>query len=139
MQVVSRPVGRQKVHYEAPPAARLPDEMKLFLTWYETPGTEDPLLIAGQAHLWFVTIHPFDDGNGRIARAIGDMALARSEQSTQRFYRISAQIRRERGDYYTTLERIQQGPLDVTPWQKWFLSCLRPAIDGFEGNLTTSK
>jgi Fic family protein len=86
IQVVSGPVGRQKVHYEAPPAARVPDEMKRFLTWYETPGTADPLLIAGRAHLWFVTTHPFDDGNGRIARAIGGMVLARSEQSTQRFY-----------------------------------------------------
>ena len=135
MQVVSGPVGRQKVHYEAPPAARVPEEMKRFLTWYETPGDEDPLLIAGRAHLWFVTIHPFDDGNGRIARAVGDMALARSEQSTQRFYSMSAQIRRERRDYYTTLERTQKGTLDVTPWQKWFLSCLHRAIDASQDTL----
>jgi Fic family protein len=130
MQVVSGPIGRQKVHYEAPPAASVPDEMDRFLSWFEAPGNTDPLLIAGRAHLWFVTIHPFDDGNGRIARAIGDMALARSEQSAQRFYSMSAQIRRERSDYYTALERTQKGTLDATPWQEWFLSCLHRAIEG---------
>ena len=118
------------MHYEAPPAVRVPEEMDRFLSWFKAPGNTDPLLIAGLAHLWFVTIHPFDDGNGRIARAIADMALARSEQSTQRFYSMSAQIRRERSDYYTTLERTQKGALDVTPWQEWFLSCLRRAIEG---------
>ena len=125
MQVVSGPFGRQKVHYEAPPAARVPEDTDRFLNWFEAPGSTDPLLIAGRAHLWFVTIHPFDDGNGRIARALGDMALARSERSTQRFYSMSAQIRRERSDYYATLERTQRGALDITPWQEWFLSCLR--------------
>ena len=129
MQVVSGPIGRQKVHYEAPPAARVTDEMDRFLSWFEAPGKIDPLLIAGLAHVWFVTIHPFDDGNGRIARAIADMALARSEQSTQRFYSMSAQIRRERSNYYTTLERTQKGTLDVTSWQEWFLSCLLRAIE----------
>ena len=113
MQVVSGPLGRQKVHYEAPPAARVPKEMDRFLSWFEVPGNTDPLLIAGLAHLWFVTIHPLDDGNGRIARAIADMALARSERSTQRFYSMSAQIRRERSDYYATLERTQKGALDA--------------------------
>jgi Fic family protein len=135
MQVVSGPVGRQKVHYEAPPAARVPEDMDQFLNWFEAPGNTDPLLVAGLAHLWFITIHPFDDGNGRIARAIADMALARSERSTQRFYSMSAQIRRERSDYYTTLERMQKGPLEVTPWQEWFLSCLRRAIEGSEDAL----
>ena len=106
-----------------------------FLNWFEAPGNTDPLLTAGLAHLWFVTIHPFDDGNGRIARAIGDMALARSERSPQRFYSMSAQIRRERDDYYTILERTQKGDLDVTPWQQWFLSCLRRAIDGSQETL----
>ncbi len=130
MQIVSGAVGRQKVHYEAPPAARVPGEMESFLDWFETPSDTDPLLIAGVAHLWFVTIHPFDDGNGRIARAIADMALARSEQSRQRFYSMSAHIRRERNEYYTTLERTQKGGLDITPWQDWFLQCLRRAIEG---------
>src|SRR5437660_433365 len=136
MQVVSGPIGRQKVHYEAPPAARVPREMDRFLNWFDAPGNTDPLLIAGLAHLWFVTIHPFDDGNGRIARAIADMALARSERSTQRFYSMSAQIRRERNDYYTTLERTQRGALDVTPWQEWFLSCLNRAIEGSHDTLS---
>lgn len=136
MQVVSGPIGRRKVHYEAPPAARVPEDMDRFLSWFEAPGNTDPLLVAALAHLWFVTIHPFDDGNGRIARAIGDMALARSERSTQRFYSMSAQIRRERSDYYTTLERTQKGALDVTPWQEWFLSCLRRAIEGSQDTLS---
>jgi Fic family protein len=135
MQVVSGPIDRQKVHYEAPPAARVPEDMDRFLSWFEAPGKIDPLLIAGLAHVWFVTIHPFDDGNGRIARAIADMALARSEQSTQRFYSMSAQIRRARSNYYTTLERTQKGTLDVTPWQEWFLSCLLRAIEGSQDTL----
>jgi Fic family protein len=135
MQVVAGPIGRQKVYYQAPPAARIPEEMDRFLSWFEAPGTADPLLTAGRAHLWFVTIHPFDDGNGRIARAIGDLALARSERSPQRFYSMSAQIRRERDAYYTALERTQKGGLDITPWQEWFLSCLRRAIDGSQDAL----
>ena len=112
MQVVSGPIGRRSVHYEAPPAARVPVEMESFLAWFAAPGHVDPLLTAGLAHLWFVTIHPFDDGNGRIARAIGDLALARSEHSPQRFYSMSAQIRRERDTYYTKLERTQRGGLE---------------------------
>ncbi|MEJ1960478.1 MAG: Fic family protein [Gammaproteobacteria bacterium] len=135
MQVISGPIGRQKVHYEAPPAERVPEEMDRFLSWFEAPGNTDPLLIAGLAHLWFVTIHPFDDGNGRIARAIADMALARSERSPQRFYSMSAQIRRERSDYYTMLESTQKGALDVTPWHEWFLSCLQRAIESSQGTL----
>jgi Fic family protein len=137
MQVVSGPIGRQKVHYEAPPAARVSKEMKRFLSWFEAPGATDPLFVTGLAHLWFVTIHPFDDGNGRIARAIADMALARSEGSPQRFYSMSAQIRRERSDYYTMLERTQKGDLDVTSWQEWFLSCLRRAIEGSQDTLSS--
>jgi Fic family protein len=136
MQIVSGPIGREKVHYEAPPAERVPDEVDRFLAWFAAPGDLDPLLIAGLAHLWFVTIHPFDDGNGRIARAIADMALARSERTGQRFYSMSAQIRRERDDYYTVLERTQKGALDVTGWQDWFLNCLGRAIDGAGGTLS---
>jgi len=130
MQVVSGAVGKQKVHYEAPPAQRVPGEMKKFLKWFANPGGTDPLLVAGLAHLWFVTIHPFDDGNGRIARAIADMALARAEGTEQRFHSMSAQIRRERGEYYRMLERTQQGEPNVTRWQDWFVSCLLRAIEG---------
>jgi Fic family protein len=137
MQVVSGPIGRQKVHYEAPPAARVSEEMKRFLSWFKAPGDTDPLFVAGLAHLWFVTIHPFDDGNGRVARAIADMALSRAEQSTQRFYSLSAQIRREQGDYYITLERTQKGGLDITSWQEWFLSRLRRAIEGSQDTLSS--
>lgn len=136
MQVVSGPVGREKVHYQAPPADRLPAEMASFLRWFERPGEIDPLLIAGLAHLWFITIHPFDDGNGRIARAIADMALARSERTGQRFYSMSGQIRREHKQYYDTLERTQKGELDVTPWLDWFLNCLLGAIDGAQETLS---
>ncbi len=135
MQVVSGPVGRQKVHYEAPPAARVPREMEQFLRWFADPGDGDALLVAGLAHLWFVTIHPFEDGNGRIARAIADMALARSEKTRQRFYSMSAQICRERSVYYLTLERTQKGELDVTQWQEWFLTCLQRAIEGAQETL----
>ena len=130
MQVVSGAIGKQKVHYEAPPAARLPEEMARFINWFEHAKDIDPLLTAGLAHLWFVTIHPFDDGNGRIARALADMALARSEKTGQRFYSMSAQIRGERNDYYSTLKQTQKDGLDVTPWQSWFLTCLLRAIDG---------
>lgn len=135
MQVVSGPMGREKVHYEAPSATRVAEEMTEFLQWYEQPGEMAPISIAGLAHLWFVTIHPFDDGNGRIARAIADMALARSEESPQRFYSLSAQIRRERNDYYTNLEWTQKGELDVTRWQRWFLECLQRAIASAEDTL----
>ena len=136
MQVVSGPIGRQRVYYQAPPAARLPEEMDRFLGWFESSGKTDELLVAGLAHFWFVTIHPFDDGNGRIARAIADMALARSERSEQRFYSMSAQIRRERNAYYTALEHTQKGTLDVTQWQEWFLSCLDRAIKDSQGVLS---
>lgn len=135
MEVVSGAIGKEKVHYQAPPAERLPHEMAKFLEWFEQLKDTDPLLTAGLAHLWFVTIHPFDDGNGRIARAIADMALARSEKTGQRFYSMSAQIRLERKDYYNTLEQTQKGTLDVTNWQTWFLECLHRAIDGAQDTL----
>jgi Fic family protein len=130
MQVVSGPIGREKVHYEAPAAVRLEGEMAAFVEWYNGTAPLDPVLKAAVAHLWFVTIHPFEDGNGRIARAIADMMLARSEGSPQRFYSMSAQIRLERKDYYAILERTQKGDLDITAWLRWFLGCLDRAFDG---------
>jgi Fic family protein len=176
MQVVSGPMRWKAVHFEAPGAARLEREMQMFLNWFNGSAAMDAVLKAGLAHLWFVTIHPFDDGNSRIARAIADLALARSEESPQRFYSMSAQIRQERAAYYDVLEQTQKGTLDVTLWMEWFLVCLGGAIkgsqrtlaavlskarlweaiaavplnerqrlvinrllDGFEGNLTTSK
>ena len=136
MQVVSGPIGRERVHYEGPAAARLDQEMTTFLKWFEGAGGEgDAVLNAGLAHLWFITIHPFDDGNGRIARAIADLALARSERSAQRFYSMSSQIRKERAAYYDVLERTQKGSLDVTPWMEWFLACLGRAIEGAQVTL----
>lgn len=130
MQVVSGPIGRQRVHFEAPPAAQLAAEMKRFLDWIDaTTGTEPPLIKAGLAHLWFVTLHPFDDGNGRIARAIGDLCLSRADGSPQRFYSLSAQIQRERKDYYEILERTQKGTMDVTGWLAWFLGTLERAVE----------
>lgn len=136
MQVVSGPVGREKAHYEAPAAALLPGEMSAFFFWANSAQDRtDTVLRAALAHLWFVTIHPFDDGNGRIARAIADWQLARSENSGQRFYSMSAQIRAERNDYYDILQRTQTGSLDVTPWMEWFLDCLGRAFDGTETTL----
>lgn len=132
MQVVSVPIGREKLHYEAPAAKRVPREMHAFLNWFNDPQSIDPVMAAGLAHLWFVTIHPFEDGNGRMARAIADMALARSENSSQRFYSMSAQIRLERNAYYEMLEKTQKGGLDITLWQEWFLGCLDRAIEGAE-------
>ena len=128
-QVVSGPIGRQRVHYGAPPAGRLAGEMSAFLEWFEDARSMEPVLAAGLAHLWFVSIHPFEDGNGRIARAIADMALARSEDSPDRFYSMSAQIRLERNAYYDILEATQRGGLDITDWQVWFLECLGRAIE----------
>jgi len=131
MQVVSGPIGHERVHYEAPKAAKLDKEMKAFIDWFNANGI-DPVLKAGIAHLWFVTIHPFDDGNGRIARAIADMALARSEKSAQRFYSMSAQIKQEQKEYYDILETTQKADLNITPWLEWFLDCLDRAFDGAE-------
>jgi Fic family protein len=130
MQVVSGALGKEKVHFEAPKADRLDKEMTAFLKWFEGKDAIDAVLKSGLAHLWFVTIHPFEDGNGRIARAIADMALARSERSSQRFYSMSAQIKQEHKEYYDILERTQKGTMDVTIWMLWFLDCLGRAIDG---------
>jgi len=137
MQVVSGPIHRQKVHYEAPPAHLLDAEMEVFLDWFNVDQHDDPVVKAGLAHLWLVTIHPFDDGNGRIARAVGDMALARAEQSAQRYYSLSAQIQRERNDYYDRLEATQKGGLDVTVWLEWFLACLLRAVQGADDTLAS--
>ena len=136
MQVVSGPIGRQRVHYQAPPAQRLDAEVHAFLEWFNRRSEPEGLLRAGLAHLWFVTIHPFDDGNGRVARAIADQALAQSEDSGQRFYSMSRQIRKERSEYYGALERAQKGSLDVTDWLVWFLHCFSRAIDGAEATCT---
>ena len=134
MQVVSGGIGREHVHYQAPRAARVQGDMAAFLDWFAAPSRTDGLLRAGLAHLWFVTVHPFEDGNGRIARAIADQALAQSEGSPQRFYSMSSQIRRERADYYAILERTQKGGLDITAWLRWFLACFTRAIDGAEAS-----
>src|SRR5579862_408417 len=135
LQVVSGAVGKEKVHFEAPKADRLKKEITAFLKWFEGKDAIDPVLKAGIAHLWFVTIHPFEDGNGRIARAIADMALARSEHSPQRFYSMSAQIKQEHKEYYDILERTQKGTMDITVWMGWFLECLGRAIDGAQVTL----
>jgi Fic family protein len=131
MEVVSGPVGKERVHFQAPPAKRLDGEMRAFLDWFNANADIDQVLKAGLAHLWFVTIHPFDDGNGRIARAIADMVLARSENSPQRFYSMSAQIRQERGACYDILEETQKGTLDITP--------LAPSIARFNTRPIISK
>ena len=136
MQVVSGPIGKERVHFQAPTAEQLPAEMSRLLDWFNAHDSIDPVLKAALAHLWFVTIHPFDDGNGRIARAITDLALARSERSPKRFYSMSAQIRLERKEYYDTLEQTQKGSLDITAWMQWFLGCLDRAFDGAEGTLS---
>jgi Fic family protein len=137
MQVVSGAIGKERVHYEAPAAERVRDEMRKFVEWFEREHSTDLVLKAGVAHLWFVTIHPFEDGNGRIARAIADMVLARSERSPQRFYSMSAQIRQERKEYYEILEATQKGDLDITRWLEWFLECLGRAFDRAETILAT--
>jgi Fic family protein len=128
MQVVSSSIGREKVHYEAPSATVIQTEMAQFLDWFNSELGLDPVIKAGLAHLWFVTLHPFDDGNGRIGRAICDVALARADGSPQRFYSLSAQMQREREDYYNNLEKAQRSTLDVTAWLTWFLGCLLRAV-----------
>lgn len=135
MQVVSGALGRERIHFEAPVASRIPLEMSCFLSWFEERVDLDPLLKAGVAHLWFITIHPFDDGNGRIARAIADMALARADGIAERFYSMSSQIRTERARYYELLEATQRGGLDITQWLLWFFSCLGRAFEGAEKTL----
>jgi Fic family protein len=137
MQVVSGPIGRENVHFEAPEADRLDIEMTQFIQWFEAQTSVDPVLKAGIAHFWFVTIHPFEDGNGRIARAIADMALARSDGTQDRFYSMSSQIEAERKDYYHHLESAQKGDVDITRWLTWFLGCLDRALDGADEALAT--
>ena len=135
MRVVSGPMGKEQVHFVAPESPLLETEMKVFLEWFNKPIIIDPVLKAAVAHLWFVTIHPFDDGNGRIARAIGDMLLARADQTPQRYYSMTSQIRKERSDYYNMLEKTQKGSLDITAWIDWFLGCLSRALEVTEDTL----
>jgi Fic family protein len=135
MQVISGAFGKEKVHYEAPPAVSVAKEVKRFFDWFNHDQALDPVLKAALAHLWFVTLHPFDDGNGRIARAIGDMVLARADATHQRFYSLSAQIQKERKGYYAVLEQTQKGGMDITPWLQWFLSCMERALGGAEATL----
>jgi Fic family protein len=129
MQVVSGAIGREKVHFEAPSHDRLKAEMSAFLKWFNADSEADLVLQSALAHFWFVTIHPFEDGNGRIARAIADLLLARSENTAQRFYSMSAQIQQERNAYYDVLEKSQKGTLDITTWLEWYLNCLKRAIN----------
>ena len=136
MQVVSGAMGKEKVHYQAPAAALLDKEMATFLHWFNTENELDTVIKAALAHLWFVTLHPFDDGNGRIARALTDMLLARSDGSAQRFYSMSAQIRKERNQYYDILEKTQKSNLDVTAWLQWFLNCLQDALTATDETLS---
>jgi len=135
MQVVSGPIGKERIHFEAPEAGRLPREMARFLDWFETARGIDHVLKSGIAHFWFVTIHPFADGNGRIGRAIADMALTRADGTRERFYSMSAQIEAERQDYYGMLEHSQKGGLDITRWLEWYMGCLMRALDGADGGL----
>lgn len=129
MQVVSGPIGRERIHFEAPPAERVPHEMARFIEWCNAEDGVDPFLRAAVAHFWFVTIHPFEDGNGRLARALADLFLARADGCPERFYSMSTRIEAERKDYYRVLERTQRGGLDITPWMTWFVGCLDRAID----------
>lgn len=135
MQVVSGAMGKEKIHYEAPEAGRLKKEMRLFLAWFNSKNAMDAVLKSAVAHLWFVTIHPFDDGNGRIARALADMQLTRADGDSQRFYSMSAQIRLERNAYYEILEKTQKGPLDITKWMLWYLQCLDKALNATDKTL----
>ena len=135
MQVVSGPVGRERVHFEAPAADRLRREVSVFLKWFGAENGIDPVLKAGVAHFWFVTIHPFEDGNGRISRAIADMALARAEGTQERFYSMSTQIEAEKKRYYLSLEQSQKGGVNITSWLEWFLGCLERAVIGAEDGL----
>jgi Fic family protein len=137
MQVVSGPIGKKRIHFEAPSAERLQSEMDAFLEWFRGLG-EEPVIRAGIAHFWFVTIHPFEDGNGRIARAIAEMALAQADGFPERYYNMSSRIESERRDYYTVLERCQKGSLDITDWLEWFLGCLGRALDDAEKNIASA-
>lgn len=132
MQVVSGALGKEKVHYQAPPAETLEKEMQQFIRWFNLNQKEDFVLKAAVAHLWFVTVHPFEDGNGRISRALSDMLLARSDEQTNRFYSMSTQILKERNSYYEILEKTQKGAMDITNWLEWFLNCLLHSIENSE-------
>ncbi len=138
LQVVSGPLGREKVHFEAPASERLDAEMTNFMDWLNASSPYDPVLKAAIAHLWFVTIHPFDDGNGRMARAIGDLLLARADASSQRFYSMSTEIRNQRQQYYQILEQTQKGSSDITDWLMWFMNCLEKAVTESENLLQTT-
>jgi Fic family protein len=135
MQVVSGPIGRQKVHFEAVRAENIDEEIKLFLEWIENKDNLDPIIKAAIGHFWFVTIHPFDDGNGRICRAISDMLLARADENKLRCYSMSSQIEKDRDSYYINLEMHQRGTLDITGWILWFLNCLGKAINNADKKL----
>ena len=135
MQVVSGAIGKENVHFQAPDADRLVDEMNGFMNWFNKNAGMDKVLKAAVAHLWFITIHPFDDGNGRIARAIIDMQLCRADETAQRFYSMSAQIRKERSAYYDILESTQKGSMDITLWLTWFLQCLGRALEATDKTL----
>lgn len=137
MEVVSGPIGKERIHYEAPDASLLPRQMGSFLSWFNAADSLDPVLKSAIAHLWFVTIHPFDDGNGRVARALADLQLARSEGTSQRFYSMSSQIRAERASYYEILERTQKATLDITPWLLWYIDCLDRAIHAAHTELSS--
>lgn len=137
MQVVSGPIGKERVHFEAPSAERLPGEMAAFLDWFRGAG-EEPVIRAGIAHFWFVTIHPFEDGNGRMARAIAEMALAQADGFPERYYNMSSRIEAERRDYYAVLERCQKGGLDITAWLEWFLGCLGRALEDAENSIASA-
>lgn len=137
MQVVSGPMGKERVHFQAPAASRVAGEMTQFLDWFNRPTNTDPVLEAAVAHLWFVTIHPFDDGNGRIARSIAEMALSRADGSKDRFYSMSSGIEAERKEYHLQLESTQRGSLDITSWLGWFLRCLDRAIDASDTMLAS--
>ena len=129
MQVVSGPIGKEKVHYQAPPAKLVDNEISSFLEWFNSETAIEPVIKSGLAHLWFVTIHPFDDGNGRIARAIADMQLARADMTNQRFYSMSAHIERQKKKYYDILEKTQKGSMNITGWLQWYCGCLNRALE----------
>ena len=137
MQVISGAMGKEKIHYQAPDSDHVPYQMKLFLEWVNGNQKIDPVLKAAIAHLWFVTIHPFDDGNGRISRTITDLFLARADEMPHRFYSMSAEIRKQRKGYYEMLEKTQKGSLDITNWLEWFLDCLEAALLDTEKSIST--
>lgn len=132
MQVVSGAMGKERIHYQAPPAAQIENEMRIFLDWFNLEQSTDLVLKSAISHLWFVTLHPFEDGNGRISRALSDMLLARSDEQSYRFYSMSTQIRKERNSYYDILEKTQKSGLDITSWLEWFLNCLLHSIENSE-------